>query len=340
MKPFLEQAAAAAAATADAAGTAKAQAAAKKAKKLTPEEMKLMRQQADPNFASKKDAPAAKKSKGAKESKAAAAATAKDVAAGATQQTPAKAQSATADAGSKAVQQDAVAVQSTRSASASPAAAGAVSNAEPQSQAKSVSGNKRHHGLGFTEEQPNAKRSKQQTEQSPSLDKPQGSQGALPAATQHDSAAQGKSETAAAATAAQSKGEANNAKQKQQQSGQGHQQPGQGRQQPGQGRQQPGQGRQQQGQGQQQAGQGHAAAAQAGAPDQAPVIFTDECTAFIRGLDSKVTEANLQTLLEPCGDIKDVRIVVDKATSRPKVSCTLCEQYYSTTPLVLGHLLS
>ena len=53
-----------------------------------------------------------------------------------------------------------------------------------------------------------------------------------------------------------------------------------------------------------------------------PVIFTDECTAFVRGLDNKVNEEELRTLLAPCGEIKGVRLVMDKVTGLFKV--TLC----------------
>ena len=49
------------------------------------------------------------------------------------------------------------------------------------------------------------------------------------------------------------------------------------------------------------------------------MIFTDECTAFVRGLDNKVNEQELRTLLAPCGEIKGVRLVMDKVTGLFKV---------------------
>lgn len=306
VKPILDQAAAAAAALTDASGAAKAEVAARKAKKLTPEEMKLMRQQADPTFASKKDAP--KKAKAAKAAKAAPAAAVKDAggAGAAVQQATATAKDAAAEMQSSLVQQGGGHVHVSTDATAGAASAGILSK---DAQAKSTAGNKRHHGLGFVEEQPNAKRSKQHDGQpvsAPSND------GVAPksSAQQHQPAQTG--------------GEGSKAE-KQRQQGQGMQQEGQGMQQEGQGHKPSGQGSQQEGQGRQAPGQGSQPTRQGPQatgqtlPSQATVIFTDECTAFIRGLDSKVTEAELKTLLTPCGDIKDIRIVMDKATHRPKV---------------------
>lgn len=307
VKPILEQAAAAAVAVADASGTAKAHAAAKKAKKLTPEEMKLMRQQADPNFSSKKDAPAhaqaaSKKSKQQKEVPAAAV---NDVAAGPTEHTPATAQAASGDVGIVSGQQAAAPFTASKSATAGASAAtGSDNTTQQQPQGKAAPGNKRHHGLGFTEEQPSAKRSKQQDGQANATSRTEESQQASVKAqpAQHDAKAQGLDAHGATHAKPQSTHAGGSRGQ-------------------GQGIRQPGQGSSQSGQGGQQAGQNQAAA---GASGQAPVVFTDECTAFIRGLDSKVTESELKGLLSPCGDIKDIRIVVDKATSRPKVPfCTV-----------------
>lgn len=301
VKPVLEQAAAAAAAFTDAAGVARAESAAKKAKKLTPAEMKLMRQQADPNFASKKDAPAAKKAKGSKAVKAAAAAAVKDAPgsdgiAGA-QQVSATSQ---ATAGKQMVSGQ------NRGDKVNQAAAAASASGE-DGQGKPSAGSKRHHGLGFVEEQPTAKRAKQ----------PDGT--AVEALGKGDSAAVDNA-ASQQHPADQQPGEVTAAQVQRQQQAQGSQQGQQGSQQ-GQGMQKAGQGSHKAGQGSQQAEQASAAAGKE-QPNQAPVVFTDECTAFVRGLDSKVTEAELQTLLAPCGDIKDVRIVLDKATHRPKVSST------------------
>ena len=52
-------------------------------------------------------------------------------------------------------------------------------------------------------------------------------------------------------------------------------------------------------------------------------MFTDECTAFVRGLDAKVTEAELKQLLAPCGEVKDVRLVKDRFTGHHKVCINL-----------------
>ena len=311
VKPTLEQAAAAAVAAADASGTAKAQAAAKKAKKLTPEEMKLMRQQADPNFASKKDGaapaqPASKKTKQQKESKVAPAAAVKDDAANATEHASAAAQAVPNVTGQELAQQAAGPVAASKSATAGVAAAatGADNAAQQQPQAKLAPGSKRHHGLGFTEEQPSAKRSKQQDGQPAATSRTEENQEASVRAQPAQLIAKAKELDPHASSDATPQS--------------GHVR-GSARQ--GQGSQQTGQGSSQTGQDRQQAGQNQASA---GASAQTPVMFTDECTAFIRGLDSKVTEAELKGLLSPCGDIKDVRIVMDKATNRPKVPPSLC----------------
>ena len=42
----------------------------------------------------------------------------------------------------------------------------------------------------------------------------------------------------------------------------------------------------------------------AGASQGPPVIFTDECTASVRGMDTKVPEEELRNLLAACGEIK------------------------------------
>lgn len=289
VRPILEQAAAAAAAAVNTDGTAKAQAAAKKAKKLTPEEMNKMRQQADPNYQAKKAANPSNSdgpSKKAKKGKAVA------------NQPPPASDNTTNKAPAVSGRDKAANANAKPEAAATHAAAQAASQATADHGA--ASGGKRRQGLGFAEEQPASKRAKQEglNLASPS---PAASGDAGP--VQHAQAASdeqrqgpskllgeqqpktqpgGQSQTAAQAQVAVASSGAQ----------------GQGK-----------------GQGQGQ-GQGQSAAAQG-----PPVVFTDECTAFVRGMDAKVTEDELRELLAECGDIKGVRLVKDKITGLFKVGC-------------------
>ena len=280
VRPILEQAAAAAAAAANAEGTAKAQAAAKRAKKLTPEEMKKMRQQADPNYQAKQAAaagsPAAHAdglSKKAKKGKAGAnkLETANKVPA-------TKGRDELADAAS---QSEAAAMHAAAQAAAQVAA-----------DHGAASGSKRRQGLGFAEEQPQAKRAKQ--ELNPALPDPAASTDPGPA--QHAQQAQAASEAQQQAPS-RSTGDQQTKTKPALQNPAATAQAAAAR--PG-------------AQGPAQSG----AAATASGP---PVVFTDECTAFVRGLDNKVTEDELRELLAGCGDIKGVRLVKDKLTGWFKV---------------------
>lgn len=257
VRPILEQAAAAAAAALDAEGTAKAQAAAKKAKKLTPEEMNKMRQQADPNYKNKQAAagnsntkPKGKKEKGPPDNVDAAAKAAASVAAA---KLPAV----------EPLQKDVAAARHGTAQAASQA----------QHDNASASGSKRRHGLGFSEDQPQLKKGKPPN--GPESTAADGEQHVLSASKQdcgnapapmHQSAQQGNPATHQAA-----------------------------------------------------------ASSSADTPQGPPVIFTDECTAFVRGLDNKVTEDELKSLLVPCGEVKGVRLVMDKVTGRPKVASSSTE---------------
>lgn len=281
MRPFLEQAAAAAAAAANTEGTAKAQAAAKKAKKLTPEEMKKMRQHADPNYQAKQaaastptphaDAPS-KKGKKAK------------TAAGRPE--PA---SVTASKAERGKLPDAT----LKPAGAASTHMVAQTAAQAQADQSAASGNKRRQGLGFAEdlgfaeEQAHPKRAKptppaaadntdsaQHGQQAPASSNPQEEP-----PSSKDQPTQTKAGLQSESAAAQATGASSGPP----------------------GKHQP-------------------AAAAAAAPQGPPVVFTDECTAFVRGLDNKVTEAELKELLAACGQVKDVRLVMDKVTGRPKVS--------------------
>lgn len=339
MRPVLEQAAAAALAVTDAAGTAKAQAAAKKAKRLTPQEMKQMRQQADPHFGSK-DAgagtsqTASQKAKAkAKLAKAAAAAAA--AASASVNVDVAQVQSAAAEASLPVEQhmQQPSKAEVTRASVSKPVSITAEAPAQskqpgsavqPKQQGNAVSGSKRHHGLGFVEGQPSSKRLKGEEDSRAGTDNTVAGPQPAQAETKAQLEVTGSTWQAESSSSVQAPfpGPGSGQAEQQQGPGQGKSQPGQGNSQPGQGQQQAGQRQQQQrqsqqatGTDQQQAGHGHSEA-----PTGPPVVFTDECTAFVRGLDSKVTDAELQALLAPCGDVKDVRIVLDKVTNRPKVS--------------------
>ena len=48
-------------------------------------------------------------------------------------------------------------------------------------------------------------------------------------------------------------------------------------------------------------------------------FYTDECTAFVRGLQQDVEEGDLESLFADCGDIKAVRITRDAQTGQAKV---------------------
>lgn len=312
VRPILEQAAAAAAAVADTEGAAKAQAAAKKARKLTPEEMNKMRQQADPNYQAKKAAtpsnsaaPADGPSKKAKKGKAAASKPqpASD--------NTANQASATTSGGDKLA-----------NATAKPEAAATHAAAQAASQAAAdhgaASGSKRRQGLGFAEEQPTPKRAKQE----PSLPSPSPAASSDTGPVQHAQAASDKQQ--------QGPGKVTDEQQSKTQPGlqsqvvatqatvasSGAQGQGQGQ---GQGQSAAVASSGAQGQGQRQ-GQGQSAAAPG-----PPVVFTDECTAFVRGMDNKVTEDELRELLAECGDIKGVRLVKDKVTGLFKVGACYCQ---------------
>lgn len=298
VRPFLEQTAAAAAAAADAQGTAKAQAAAKKAKKLTPEEMKKMRQHADPNYQAKQEpagnaAQPASLPKKAKKGKAAA-----QKAEAPDEESVEEAAEATATA-SAASRAGAHPNANTKPAAAATAIHAAAQEAA-QAQADSGAGSKRRHGLGFAAEQPQSKRAKQtpldpaaqgnpNPTQQPHTD-PSSEQQLpdKPAAGLEFKSAAGLQSKSVTGQASASRGVTDH---NQQRSG--------------------------------------AAAATGAASQGPPVVFTDECTAFVRGMDHKVTEAEVKELLAPCGEVKDVRMVMDKVSGRPKVSVSLYQTLHT-----------
>jgi len=298
VRPILEQAAAAAAVS-DAEGTAKAQAAAKKAKKLTPEEMKKMRQQADPNYLNKQAAAAATAGDGistsSKKGK-------KGKGPAARAETAAQAESASLPPSAAAAAAVAEPTAKLASADAMPSdvAAAKHSTAQAASQAlhdqASAAGSKRRHGLGFSEDQPGPKKSKRadgadkpadSTHQAQQAQPPPSSFSAGPPShpppVSKPQSQQSKPANVPAAVGAQSS---------------------------------------------------------AGAGQDPPVIFTDECTAFVRGMDNKVTEEELRNLLAACGDIKGVRLVMDKVTGMFKVAILLSLQHAYVACIVSQHLLS
>ena len=349
VRPFLEQAAAAAAAAADVQGGIKAQTAAKKAKKLTPEEMKKMRQEADPNYQAKQAAASTASPDGLpKKSK-------KGKAAASKLGLIAQAFGNASAASGGAKQADAEPKGEAAAAATHEAAQAA---AQAQADHGAASGGKRRHGLGFAEEQPQSKRVKQATTETPTAGAsspshpPQQAEAAAPmqqqgsaesagdqqgkaaggeptrpaaaaghkvgthSSTDHLAASADQAATAgptpaaadqvaaivpkaaaqgpaAATKATAGQGKAADKKASGQAAG------------PVTGAVASSSGRGQQ--------------LSAGAPQAPPVIFTDECTAFVRGLDHKVTEADLRDFLAACGDIKAVRMVMDKITGRPKV---------------------
>lgn len=293
VRPFLEQAAAAAAAAANTEGTAKAQAAAKKAKKLTPEEMKKMRQQADPNYQAKQAAagtPTPYADGPSKKGKKAKTAAGQPEAASVTASKAARHK--LPDAGSKP-------------GGAASTHMAAQTAAQAQADQSAASNNKRRQGLGFAEEQPQPKRAKptppdpaaadntdsvQHAQQAPANSNPQEK---LPSSKVVDEQpSQTKAGLQKQSAAPQAAGASSGPPRR------------------------------------------HQPAAAAAAAQQGPLaVFTDECTAFVRGLDNKVTEAELKQLLAACGQVKDVRLVMDKATGRPKVSA--CQQCPARQPCIV-----
>ena len=49
-------------------------------------------------------------------------------------------------------------------------------------------------------------------------------------------------------------------------------------------------------------------------------FYTDECTAFVRGLQPNMEEGDLEALFVNCGNIKAVRITRDPQTGQAKVT--------------------
>lgn len=300
MRPILEQAAAAAALVSDSEGTARAQAAAKKAKKLTPEEMKKMRQQADPNYQIKQAAAAAVtagdgNAAGSKKGK-----TGKAPAARA--ETAAQAVSASLPAAAAAAVAEPTAEVASADAVPSNAAAAKHSTAQAASQAvhdqASAAGSKRRHGLGFSEDQPGPKKSKQ----ADGADKPVDS-------THQAQHAQQAQQPPSSFSAGPPSNQPSVSKPQSQQSKPANATAAEG------------------------------AQSSAGAAQGPPVIFTDECTAFVRGMDNKVTEEELCNLLAVCGEIKGVRLVMDKVTGMFKVVILLNLQRAYVACIVSRHLM-
>lgn len=296
VRPFLEQAAAASAAAANSEGTAKAQAAAKKAKKLTPEEMKKMRQQADPNY----------------QAKQAAASTATAHADGPSK----KGKKAKAVAGQSELPSEtaskALAASRDKLPGANPKPEVAATHLAAQTAAQAqadhgaASGNKRRQGLGFAEEQAQPKRAKPAPPDPAAADNTDSAQRAQQAQAGSNSP-QDPPSSKVAGDQQQTKAGLQNQSAAAQAAGlisgaSGPQQP--------------------------------AAVAASQGP---PVVFTDEYTAFVRGLDNKVTEAELQELLAACGQVKDVRLVMDKLTGRPKV-CVCLSAVTVRQPHIVLHI--
>jgi len=48
-------------------------------------------------------------------------------------------------------------------------------------------------------------------------------------------------------------------------------------------------------------------------------FYTDECTAFVRGLPQSIEDGELKAVFADCGDLKEIRITRDPQTGRPKV---------------------
>ena len=48
-------------------------------------------------------------------------------------------------------------------------------------------------------------------------------------------------------------------------------------------------------------------------------FYTDQCTAFVRGLPQNVEEGELEAIFADTGGVKDVRITRDHETGQPKV---------------------
>ena len=51
-------------------------------------------------------------------------------------------------------------------------------------------------------------------------------------------------------------------------------------------------------------------------------FYTDECTAFVRGLPQSVEDSELKAVFADCGDLKEIRITRDPQTGRPKVDAS------------------
>ena len=60
---------------------------------------------------------------------------------------------------------------------------------------------------------------------------------------------------------------------------------------------------------------------------QAP--FTDMHTAFVKNLSYKIKQGELDEFFKPCGELKEVRLIKDKATGRLKVrhDAVACREY-------------
>ena len=50
------------------------------------------------------------------------------------------------------------------------------------------------------------------------------------------------------------------------------------------------------------------------------VVYTDEKTAFVKGLHPDVQQSDLEGAFESCGDLRSVRMMFDKFTGRSRVS--------------------
>ena len=48
-------------------------------------------------------------------------------------------------------------------------------------------------------------------------------------------------------------------------------------------------------------------------------FYTDECTAFVRGLPQNIADGELDELFDDCGGLKEIRITRDSQTGQAKV---------------------
>ena len=48
-------------------------------------------------------------------------------------------------------------------------------------------------------------------------------------------------------------------------------------------------------------------------------IYTDECTAFVRGLPQNIEDGQLDEVFADCGGLKEIRITRDAQTGQAKV---------------------